>query len=256
MPGRSLLFVANWKMQFSFNDVLQFCDAHSDDLIALDAGSAHQFVVCPSFDCLYPVYKCLQGTSISLGAQTCSSHEKGAFTGEVSAQSLAQLGCTYCIIGHSERRLHFHESNEDIAAKAVRLVNCDVKPIICIGENREQFERKKTMAIISEQLKPVIEQLNSLAHIPSSLCIAYEPVWSIGTGEVPPISYLDETFRLLAEQCSLDLPDTVSCIFLYGGSVNESTIGQLAAVDWINGFLIGGASLDFQKFRNMVSLCL
>ncbi len=255
MPGRSLLFVANWKMQFSFSETLQFCEAHIDDLIALDASSAHQFVLCPSFDSLYPVYKLLQGTSIGLGAQTCSSYAKGAYTGEVSAESLAQLGCSHCIIGHSERRNRFHESNEDIAAKAVLLINCGLKPIICIGENREQYEKKRTITALFEQLKPVISQLNGLEHIPPSLCIAYEPIWSIGTGEVPPISYLDETFQALAEQCSLDLPDTVSCTFLYGGSVNETTIPSIAAVDWINGFLIGGASLDFQKFRNMVQLC-
>lgn len=242
-------------MQFSFNEAVQFCETHIDDLIALDASSAHQFVLCPSFESLYPVYKVIQGTSIGLGAQTCSSHAKGAFTGEVEASSLAELGCSYCIVGHSERRIHFHESNEDVAAKAVQLVNVGLKPIICIGENREQYERKKTLPVIFEQLKPVIAKLNALDHLPSSLCIAYEPVWSIGTGQVPPISHLDETFRALAEQCSLDLPDTVSCTLLYGGSVNETTIQLLAALDWINGFLIGGASLDFQKFKNMVQLC-
>jgi len=242
-------------MQFSFDETLQFCEANIDDLIALDASSAHQFVLCPSFVSLYPVYKFLQGTSIGVGAQSCSSYQKGAYTGEVSAESLAQLGCSYCIIGHSERRSHLHETNEDIAAKAVQLVAFGLKPIICIGENREQYDRKKTISVIKEQLKPVVSQLNSLERVPSSLFIAYEPVWSIGTGEVPPIGHLEETFRALVEQCSLDLPDTVTCTFLYGGSVNETTIQSIATVDWINGFLIGGASLDFPKFKNMIQLC-
>ena len=256
MPERSLLFVANWKMQLSFDESLQFCEDHEEELAALDASCAHRLVLCPSFPALYPIATILRVTSIALGAQQCSSYRQGAYTGEVSAQTLAQVGCSYCIVGHSERRRYFYETSKDIAEKVVQLSTAGINPIICIGEERGQYESKKTFSVLDKQLAPIINHLQTLEIMPAHIYIAYEPVWAIGTGNIPTTSYLDEIFNYLAEYCFMNLPDVTHSSFLYGGSVNEETIVPLSTLDWLNGFLIGGASLDFQKFKNMISLCM
>jgi triosephosphate isomerase (TIM) len=252
---RSMLFVANWKMQFSFNETIAFCEDYLEDLITLDQTSPHQIVLCPSFTALYPLHLALRGTPIALGAQTCSSYPVGPYTGDVSAESLAQVGCSYCIVGHSERRIHCKESNEEVAAKVMLLLHAGIKPIICVGERREQYERKKTFSVLEEQLAPLFTCLQKSDNQRARIYIAYEPCWAIGTQEVASAAYLDEVFNFIAECCSRALPTMTTCSFLYGGGLNEKTLPTIAQLDWLSGFLMGSSSLDFQKFKNMVSLC-
>jgi triosephosphate isomerase (TIM) len=250
-----MLFVANWKMQLTFNETIQFCDDHLDELLALDGSCAHQLVLCPSFPALYPVYRALCGTPIALGAQTCSSFATGPYTGDVSAASLVQVGCSYCIVGHSERRVYGKETNEEVAAKVMLLLHEGIKPIVCVGERREQYERKKTFSVLEEQLAPLFSLLQKNDYQSAHLYLAYEPFWAIGTQEVASAAFLDEVFNFIAERYSLALPMQAPCSFLYGGSVDEHTIPSLTQLDWVSGFLIGGASLDFQKLKKMVLLC-
>ncbi len=252
MKSTSFLFAANWKMQLSFDQALQFCKNNLDGFQELGILPGADIVICPSFDAVYSVAQLLNQTNIAIGAQNCSIHSTGAYTGDVSAQSLAQLGCTYCIIGHSERRTHFGETNHDIARKTERLLEQSIRPIICIGETKDQYEQKATFDVLQGQLEPILDSLKKQPA--NSFCIAYEPVWSIGTGKVSDNSYLEEVFDFIQQKCTNVLSQACYTL-LYGGSINENTAPIIRQARHIGGFLIGGASLDFQKFKKIVLLC-
>jgi triosephosphate isomerase len=243
---KKYLFVANWKMQLPVNHAVQLCADNSASLKGMADMST--IVVCPSFEALYPVSKVLEDTGAALGAQNCSMYRPGAYTGEVSARSLAELGCTYCIVGHSERRLLSHETNQDTANKIARLIENNITPLICIGETKQEYEDKKTKLVLATQL-----QLLTTIQLPHHCIFAYEPVWAIGTGQIPTQVYLTEVFAWIRQHCATQLPG-VARTLLYGGSVTDQNIKNLTQIKDIDGFLIGGASLDFQKFQNIVSL--
>lgn len=236
------LFVANWKMNKPFSEALSFSQEYKSGLNELSTDRK-EVVVCPSFPALFPLAQLFADTMVSIGAQNCSAHEKGSYTGQVSAHSLKEVGCEYCIIGHSEQRNYCGQTNEEIAQKTAQLVRHEIQPIICIGESEQEYKDKKAFDILTTQLKPIIPQLKDKPCV-----IAYEPVWSIGTGIVPEASYLAEVVAWVKTQ----VPD--SCRLLYGGSVDDENAAQLLQIEGIDGFLIGGASLDFQKFQKIVSL--
>ena len=253
MNKKSPIFVANWKMQLPFAQALQFCTDNKEEFKTLSAAQA-TLILCPSYEALCPagIVLCEQ-TAIKLGGQNCSQHLPGAYTGQVSAQSLAELGCTYCIIGHSECRTFLKETDMDIARKAEQLLINGVIPIVCVGETLKEYEQGTTFELLAQQLEPVLGAISNPALCPPTLLIAYEPVWSIGTGVVPSIDYLTKIFDWLAHVCAQALPNT-QCMLLYGGSVTEISIIQIREIKQVNGYLIGGASLDFQKFKKIVSL--
>ena len=178
----------------------------------------------------------------------------GSYTGQVCAESLSQIGCHYCIIGHSERRKYNNETDVEIAEKTVRLLEQELQPIICIGEPREEYERKTTFAALKRQLEPVLRRIAdfSISHEP--IYIAYEPVWSIGTDTVPSTEYLNEVFDWLEKQTQEALGTKRIIGLIYGGSISEETAPIIKAVKGISGLLVGRASLDFQKFNNIVNL--
>ncbi len=242
-----MLFVANWKMQKTLDQSIQFVQKHIDALKALN----RQIILCPSFPALYPLSQLLENSSVFLGAQDCSPHELGAYTGQVSAQSLAEVGCTYCIVGHSERRNYNKESNSEIAQKATQLLHQNIIPIVCVGESQQEFEKKQSIDVLHNQLEPVFKVIESQSSA-STVCIAYEPIWSIGTGNVPDTQYLQNIFDTLKEWCSAKTSKTKYTL-LYGGSVTGENIQQFYQVENIDGFLIGGSSLDFQKLKKIVS---
>ena len=148
------LYVANWKMNLSFQQSINFCTNNSDALKQL--SSAADIVLCPSFDALAPITQIFKNTNIAIGAQNCSEHKSGAYTGEVSALSLTELGVKYCIIGHSERRMYHHETTENIIKKIELLYANNITPIICIGETQQEFENNQTLMVLTEQLKPIL----------------------------------------------------------------------------------------------------
>lgn len=243
------MFVANWKMYLTYNESAKFIQKNHAILteIAQDAN----IVLCPSFESLAFACEVIKPGAISIGAQDVSKYPSGAHTGQVSAQSLKEIGCSYCIIGHSERRAELYETDDIIAEKMVRLLEHDIIPIICIGETEDIYEAGNTIELLNKQLAPVVKtvQESKISHI----CIAYEPVWSIGAGKIPDAATLTTIFANLYKTVHTQLPRT-HIKLLYGGSVNEKNTKKLADIDHIDGFLIGNASTDFQKFEKIVSL--
>jgi triosephosphate isomerase (TIM) len=240
------LYVANWKMNSSFEQSLTFCTSNKDELLQLSTHSDVQLVLCPSFPALYPIAQLFTNSSLAIGAQNCSEHEHGAYTGQVDALSLAQVGCTYCIIGHSELRAS-GETNAQIGKKFTRLREQNIVPIVCVGETKMDYEQGKTYALLQEQLMPVREAM----HANDECIIAYEPVWAIGIGIPPSTEYVTKVFFWLREYCANHLPG-MTIRLLYGGSVNETDAAEFKKISGIDGFLIGSASLDFQKLQKIV----
>ena len=247
------VYVANWKMYLSVDQEVNFCKKNDDALQKLQEQNNCTIIICPSFIALAPLIELLQKTTISIGAQNCSDHQLGAYTGEVSAQSLAEIGATYCIIGHSERRHYQHETDAMVAAKMVLLLQHKIMPIICIGETKKESDLalQQTQTILLQQLEPLFAVLRKSTHQDASIIIAYEPVWAIGTGIIPGHHYLESVFEWLQKTIATHLPAT-KITLLYGGSVDPTTITQLKKIPAIAGFLIGKASTDFEQFTKII----
>jgi len=249
--NRSLTFIANWKMCFSFEQTIAFATQHYDELTALAQDS--KVILCPSFTTLYHLCTIYKETNVKIGAQDCSDHPKGAFTGQVSVESLKQLGCTFCIIGHSERRHYNHETDENVTNKFLQLIEQGIIPIICMGETIEEYKENKAFEVLEKQLTGILAAITnqpaSFHNLP--LYIAYEPVWSIGTGLIPTTQHLELIFAWLAHQTYKAAP-FIQWKLLYGGSVKSDNVKILSKIPALDGFLIGGASLDFQEFKKIV----
>lgn len=246
-------YIANWKMNMHFHQAISFCSQEYEQLINLSQLPRKQIVLCPSFPVLFSATQLFKESRISIGAQNCSEHKAGAYTGEVSAQSLNQAGVRFCIVGHSERRTLFCESNEQIAQKVLRLYEQKIVPILCVGESIEAYQNDQTKTVIQEQVISILEKIALIQYSLFSprLLIAYEPVWAIGTGTIPDTSHIKTVFSLIKElihQANISLEATL----LYGGSVNETNSSVLHSIPWMQGFLIGGASTDFQMFEKIV----
>ena len=242
------IIVANWKMYFSYQQGVQFAHAYGDELVALSKKHNRLMVLCPSFELLYPVTQLIPSSSFfAFGAQDCSASLLGAHTGQVSALSLAQLGCAYCIVGHNERRREYSETSEVVAQKVVRLLEQGITPIVCIGEDEHAYRAAKIYEVLEQQLKPIVQMIASRN---ACLYYAYEPVWAIGSGIVPDSAYLKNIFSWLANYLAAA---GQSGTLLYGGSVTSEALPMLATLEELGGVLVGGASVDFQKFKNIVS---
>lgn len=267
MPQKTNLFVANWKMNMSFNTTCNFIAQNHEHLSALAMKCNGTIVLCPSFIALHTLTNFFQHTPIEIGAQNCSAHKNGAYTGEVDATSLHEIGCAYTIIGHSERRLYHGETDEMVVNKMEQLLGHAIQPIVCIGETKQQHEKQQTLAILATQVEPILQKIaeyHTLMHkykneITSSeqeffyATIAYEPVWAIGTGMVPSLDHIKMVFDWLNAKSEQILPGLCRRLrFIYGGSVDEQNASQIMNINGLNGLLIGGASLDFQKFQNIV----
>ena len=187
-----------------------------------------------------------------LGAQNCFYKDKGAYTGEISIEMLLECNVEYVIIGHSERRHIFHENNELIDKKMSRVNNSGMQPVLCIGETLDEMNNGKTYDIIEEQM---IKGLNNVKSI-DNVIIAYEPVWAIGTGLTATVEKINEMHSFIRKMLSsLYTSNNSNKIpILYGGSVNSDNANELISIDGVNGFLIGGVSLDVIKFMDVVKI--
>jgi len=247
-------YIANWKMNSSFEQSLTFCMHNQPALLQLSAYPDTTLVIAPSFPTLYAIAQLFENSALHVSAQNCSEYTHGAYTGQVDSTSLAQVGCTYCIIGHSETRAYCGETDAQIAKKVNCLLEQNITPIICIGETKADYEQGKTFALLEQQLLPIRKVLTSealTAHTNNRCLIAYEPIWAIGTGITLLTDYLTKVFSWLQVYCAKHMPNT-NITLLYGGSIDENNAGTLKAIDGINGFLIGGASLDFQKLQKII----
>lgn len=244
---KKYLYIANWKMNMP---LLRACSFYSDNQRELERIAALAdvtLVVCPSYVAITPLHRLLQkNSSIRLGAQNCASYNQGAYTGEVDALSLKQAGCTYCIVGHSERRTLYGETNQIIANKVAQLYAADIIPIVCIGETKKEQLQNITYDLLTAQLAPIFMHTAG-----KPIIIAYEPMWAIGTSNIPAIDTLLLLFRWLF-QYIMDTSPTSTISLLYGGSVDRNSIMMLKKVPHIDGFLIGGASCDFNTLKDIV----
>lgn len=243
-----MLYVANWKMNMNAPQSTAF--VLELNTLPLDNENT-RVVICAPFVYLQHIQQLLDNKSSSLGAQNCASYDNGAYTGEISARMLAELNCDYCIIGHSERRTILKESNSDIAQKTLQLIQHEITPILCVGETAQEFSAQQTFQVLEDQLAPIAEALEPIESI-FELCIAYEPVWSIGTGSIPSNQYIESVLQWLKNYCAHSMPQVENLYLLYGGSVDPIKAPELKLIPNLSGFLIGGASLDFKKFKNIV----
>ncbi len=233
----SSFFVANWKLNGNF----QFIDEFINNL-SLPKDNSKCVVICPTAIHLDYISKNKNGFYV--GAQNVSEHEEGAYTGEISVDSLSDLNVNFCIIGHSERRQIFKEKNEEINLKSERLIDNGLIPIICIGETLEQKEKGITKKVLEEQLMNSVPSSSNF----ENTIIAYEPVWAIGTGLTPTIEEIDETHRYIREH-----NDKLNKYkILYGGSVKPSNAKEITGLPNVDGALIGGASLKSEAFSKIL----
>lgn len=240
---RRKIVAGNWKMHGSL--------AQNRDLVcALRAGGGAlgcEVLVCPPFPYLAQVAGALEGTAIVCGAQNLNEHLEGAFTGEVSAAMLADMGCRYVIIGHSERRALFGESDAVLVAKFVAARHAGLLPIFCLGESLAQRQAGKTLEVVSAQLSALLQVVGVQAL--ADAVLAYEPVWAIGSGlSATPLEAQEVHAALRGIVGALDVEVAAALRILYGGSVKVGNAQELFCQPDIDGGLIGGASLVAQDF--------
>jgi len=238
---RTKLVVGNWKMNASraANAALLA------ELLARHGSWRCDVAVCPPSPYLSQLGELLGGSAIAWGAQDCSAHEPGAYTGEVAASMLAEFGCRYVIVGHSERRALHGETDQVVADKAKVALAHQLTPIVCVGETLAQREAGETDSVVKRQLSAVI---HTLAHCIAQVVVAYEPVWAIGTGRTASPEQAQAVHALLRAQLHAATEKADRMQILYGGSVKADNAGALFGMADIDGGLIGGASLQSGEF--------
>ena len=205
------------------------------------------FIVCPPFTHLQSVVETLKGTNIAVGAQDCATETKGAYTGEVSAEMIAALGCEYVILGHSERRQYYGETSETLNKKMARAYENNLIPIYCVGENLEEREANRHFEVCKQQLEEVVFNLTEEQF--AKLVIAYEPVWAIGTGKTATADQAEEIHAYIREVLRSKFGAAADeCAILYGGSCKPSNAGEIFSKANVDGGLIGGAALKAEDF--------
>jgi triosephosphate isomerase len=241
---RHKLIVGNWKMHGSHQANAELLEG------ILGAGPFNADVaVCVPFPYLSEVAVRLAATPVRWGAQDCSAHEQGAYTGEVSATMLKEFGCRYAIVGHSERRSYHGESDQLVADKAKAVLARGITPIVCVGETLAEREAGQTEAVVKRQLSAVI---HTLTHCCSEIVVAYEPVWAIGTGRTATPEQAQAVHALMRAQLHAATPHSSDMTLLYGGSVKPDNAAALFAQPDIDGALVGGAALKAGEFIAIV----
>ena len=246
---RKKIIAGNWKMNKLPNEAIAFIE----ELEPVVKNTEHEVVLCVPYTDLFYALLTAQGTNIKIGAQNMHYEEKGAYTGEVSAEMLKCIGVEYVIIGHSERRQYFNETDETVNKKVKRALQTGLKPIMCVGENLEQREKGEARTIVTTQTKLGLEELG--AEEVKNVIIAYEPIWAIGTGKTATKEDANETIKWIREEIEERYgKDIADCVIIqYGGSVKSSNAKDLFNMSDIDGGLIGGASLDANEFSKIVN---
>jgi triosephosphate isomerase (TIM) len=237
---RRQLVVGNWKMNGNQQSNAELL---AEVVAGWQGDHNADVVICPPNPYLLHTHERISGSSIYLGAQNVSQYESGAYTGEVSAQMLAELHCKFVIIGHNERRRLQGETDEQVAQKFVAVQRANLIPILCIGESLAQRENGQHLNVIGRQLEAVFDCVGRDAFV--NTVVAYEPVWAVGTGKTATPQQAHEVHRFIREHLG-NLAEEVR--ILYGGSVKASNAEQLFALPDIDGALLGGASLDAKEF--------
>ncbi|WP_425614788.1 triose-phosphate isomerase [Anatilimnocola sp. NA78] len=246
---RRKFIAGNWKMNLNSAQGLELAAALAK---AVGTENAVEVAICPPAVYLDAIAGAIKGSAIGLGAQNCHHEAKGAFTGEVSPAMLMDIGCKYVILGHSERRQLFHETNQDVNKKVVAALAAGLTPIVCVGETLDERKANKTQAIVREQVEGSLAGLTGEQVL--KLVIAYEPIWAIGTGVVATPEQAEEVHAdlrsLLSSRYTAPVAEAVR--IQYGGSVNAENASTLLSQKNIDGALVGGASLKADGFTAII----
>jgi triosephosphate isomerase (TIM) len=232
------IIVANWKMNGSVDFIHNFIPKLNKSF----STTPHQVIICPPLPYLNIVKNALDGSHVELGAQNCHFALQGAYTGEVSATMLADLGCQAVIVGHSERRTQFNETDELVKMKAAAIHNAGLTSIICIGESLPIRESGLATSLVIQQLHSSLPSSST----PQNTIIAYEPIWAIGTGKTASIQEITDMHQTLSQ--ASESPFSL----LYGGSVNEQNAHEILGIPYVDGILVGGASLKSDAFEKIL----
>ncbi len=249
--NRRPLIAGNWKMHKTIMESLELVGGIVKKLAELGVADV-DVLVCPPFTALESVSNRLSQTCVALGGQNCALLREGARTGEVSPLMLLDVGCEFVILGHSERRAHFHETDEVVNGKVKLALECGLLPIVCVGETLDEQEQGKTLEVLRTQVQGCLRGLS--AEQMAKLTLAYEPVWAIGTGRTATPETAQEAHRfirgLLASLANDEVADVVR--ILYGGSVKPENAAALLAQPDLDGALVGGASLKADAFCDII----
>lgn len=238
---RQIIIAGNWKMHKTQTESLEFLQGFLPHLE--DTPEEREVVLCVPFTCLNFMSKNLHGSRVKLGAQNIHWADYGAFTGEISGEMLKEFGINYVIVGHSERRQYFGETDETVNARLLAAQKHGLTPILCVGESKAQRDAGETEAVIFAQLEK--DLLNVDQH---NLVIAYEPIWAIGTGDTCEAGEANRVISLIRSRLS-----NKNVTIQYGGSVNPKNVDEIMAQPEIDGALVGGASLEPESFARLVN---
>ena len=246
---RRKVIAVNWKMNMLPNEAIKFIE----DLAPLVKDTENEVILCVPYTDLFYALLTAQGTNIKIGAQNMHFEEKGAYTGEVSGQMLKSIGVEYVIIGHSERRAYFAETDETVNKKIKAAFANELKPIVCVGETLEQREAGETEKIITTQVELALDGLTN-EQVKKTI-IAYEPIWAIGTGKTATSEDANNSIKAIRNKIETIYGKEVSeeVIIQYGGSVKASNAKELFETSDIDGALVGGASLKVEEFEKIVN---
>ena len=248
---RKKIVAGNWKMNKTGAEAVSFARELKNKTLNI---TKTDIIICPSYVALLPMYEILKESRIHLGAQNVHWESSGAYTGEISAEMIETAGCSHVIIGHSERRQYFGETNQTVNKKINRCLTTPLIPIVCIGETLQQRQEGRTNDVVKEQLVEGLAGLSS-DHI-KRLILAYEPVWAIGTGVTATPDQAEEVHRFIREVIHgmFDSRIADSIQILYGGSMKPGNIQDLLLQPDIDGGLIGGASLKIDSYVEMIKI--
>ena len=246
---RKKVIAGNWKMNMLPNEAMKFIE----DLAPLVKDTQNEVILCVPYTDLFYALLTVQGTNIKIGAQNMHFEEKGAYTGEISAKMLKSINVEYVIIGHSERRQYFNETDETVNKKIKAAFENGLKPIVCVGETLEQRDEGTTIDIITNQTKLALEGLTD--EQVANTIIAYEPIWAIGTGKTATSEDAQKAIKSIRDKICQIYGQNVSnrVIIQYGGSVKSSNAKELFEMSDIDGGLDGGASLKPDEFSKIVN---
>ena len=243
---RRNIIAGNWKMNMLPNEAISFIE----EIEPLVKDTNNEVIICVPFTDFFYANNMAQGTNIQVRVQNMHYEDKGAYTGEISAPMLKSVNCKYVIVGHSERRQYFNETDETVNKKIKKALEYELTPIVCVGETLEEKEAGKTIEIITSQIEKGLVDLT--ASELDKIVIAYEPIWAIGTGKTATSEDAQNAIQAIREKIkSLFNTDDVS--ILYGGSVKGSNAKELFEMKDIDGGLVGGASLEAKSFAEIVN---
>ena len=247
-----IIIAGNWKMNPSTID--DACALTQNIIQSMqNLRKNKKIILFIPFPFLYSISKLIKNTNILLGAQDCCTELSGAYTGAVSISMLKSIGCSYVLAGHSERRQLFNDTNSIINKKIKQILNSDLHCILCIGENKEEFEKGQNKEICDKQLSECL--LNCTESQFEKIIIAYEPIWAIGTGLNATSEIIEDVHRYIRNWFTTNYSEAIAnkiCI-QYGGSVNPNNVIDILNIDNVNGVLVGSASLDSDKFKKIIN---